>query len=37
MGDSVKMAHKRAYEVLEPIKFSGMQFRRDIGHRAIKK
>ncbi|MBS0335504.1 MAG: phosphoribosylamine--glycine ligase [Proteobacteria bacterium] len=37
MGDSVKMAHKRAYEVLEPIRFAGMQFRRDIGHRAIKK
>jgi len=37
LGDSVKMAHKRAYEVLEPIRFSGMQFRRDIGHRAIKK
>ncbi len=37
LGDSVKMAHKRAYEVLEPIKFSGMQFRRDIGHLAIKK
>jgi phosphoribosylamine--glycine ligase len=37
MGDSVKMAHKRAYEVLEPIRFTGMQFRRDIGHRAIKK
>jgi phosphoribosylamine--glycine ligase len=37
LGDSVKMAQKRAYEALEPIRFSGMQFRRDIGHRAIKK
>ena len=36
-GDSVKMAQKRAYEALEPIHFSGMQFRRDIGHRAIRK
>ncbi len=37
LGDSVKMAQKRAYEALEPIHFSGMQFRRDIGHRAIRK
>ena len=37
LGDSVKMAQKRAYEALEPIRFSGMQFRRDIGHRAIRK
>jgi phosphoribosylamine--glycine ligase len=37
LGDSVRMAQKRAYEALDPIRFSGMQFRRDIGHRAIKK
>ncbi|CAM9866752.1 unnamed protein product [Phaeothamnion confervicola] len=37
LGDSVKMAQKRAYEALEPIRFAGMQFRRDIGHRAIRK
>ena len=37
LGDSVKMAQKRAHEALEPIHFSGMQFRRDIGHRAIRK
>jgi phosphoribosylamine--glycine ligase len=36
MGDSVKMAQRRAYEVLEPIRFAGMQFRRDIGHRAVR-
>ncbi len=35
LGDSVKMAHRRAYEVLEPIRFAGMQFRRDIGHHAM--
>ncbi len=36
LGESVKMAQRRAYEVLEPIRFPGMQFRRDIGHRAIR-
>ena len=37
LGDSVKMAQHRAYEVLETIRFDGAQFRRDIGHRAIKR
>ncbi len=37
LGDSVKMAHRRAYEAVEPIRFAGMQLRRDIGHRAIRK
>ena len=37
LGDSVKMANRRAYEALEPIRFPGMQLRRDIGHRAIRK
>ncbi len=36
LGDSVKMAQKRAYEALAPIRFAGMQFRRDIGYRAIR-
>ncbi len=35
LGDTVKQAQQRAYQVLEPIKFSGMQYRRDIGWRAI--
>ncbi|MFN0164028.1 MAG: phosphoribosylamine--glycine ligase [Burkholderiales bacterium] len=35
LGDSVKIAQKRAYEMLEPIRFDGMQFRRDIGHRGL--
>ncbi len=35
LGDSVKMAQKRAYEVLSQIHFDGMQYRRDIGYRAI--
>ena len=35
LGDSVKMAQQRAYQAVEHIGFDGMQFRRDIGHRAI--
>ena len=35
LGDSVKMAQKRAYETVEKIHFNGAQYRRDIGHRAI--
>jgi phosphoribosylamine--glycine ligase len=35
LGDSVKMAQRRAYQVAEGIHFDGMQFRRDIGHRAM--
>jgi phosphoribosylamine---glycine ligase len=37
LGDSVKMARTRAYEALEPIRFDGMQYRKDIGHRALKR
>ena len=37
LGDNVKAAQKRAYEVLDPISFDGMQCRRDIGFRAIKR
>jgi len=37
LGDSVRMARTRAYEAVERIRFDGMQYRRDIGHRAIKR
>jgi len=37
LGDSLRMARTRAYEAVEQIRFDGMQFRRDIGHRALKK
>ncbi|MBV8465649.1 MAG: phosphoribosylamine--glycine ligase [Burkholderiales bacterium] len=37
LGDSVKMAQKRAYDAIEQITFDGMQFRGDIGFRAIAK
>ncbi|MSP97589.1 MAG: phosphoribosylamine--glycine ligase [Betaproteobacteria bacterium] len=36
LGDSVKLAHKRAYAAVEPIRFAGMQLRRDIGHRGMR-
>ena len=36
LGDSVRTAQQRAYELLNPISFDGAQWRRDIGHRAIK-
>ena len=35
LGDNVKMAQRRAYEIAEGIRFDGMQIRRDIGYRAI--
>ena len=35
LGDSIKMAQRRAYEVVEGIRFEGMQYRRDIGHHAV--
>ena len=37
LGDTVKIAQKRAYEVADSITFDGMQMRRDIGWRAIKR
>jgi phosphoribosylamine--glycine ligase len=35
LGENVKLAADRAYEVVSGIRFEGMQYRRDIGHRAI--
>jgi len=37
LGDSAKLAQQRAYEYLLGIQFDGMQFRHDIGWRAINK
>ena len=37
LGDSVKVAQQRAYELLRGIHFDGAVYRRDIGHRAIKR
>lgn len=36
LGDNVKLAQKQAYHTLSHIHFDGMQFRHDIGWRAIK-
>jgi phosphoribosylamine--glycine ligase len=36
LGDNAKAAQQRAYEHLRTIHFDGAQYRRDIGHRAIK-
>jgi phosphoribosylamine---glycine ligase len=35
LGDTVKAARQRAYESIESIRFNGMQFRTDIGWRAL--
>ena len=37
LGDMVKMAQKRAYEIADGIHFDGCQMRRDIGWRALLK
>ena len=37
LGDSLRIARSRAYEAIERIRYDGMQYRRDIGHRALKK
>jgi phosphoribosylamine--glycine ligase len=35
LGDSVKQAQRAAYAAVADIRFDGMQFRTDIGHRAV--
>ena len=37
LGDTVKQAQTRAYELADKVQFQGMQMRRDIGHRAIRR
>ena len=36
LADTVKAAQAHAYDVLRHIEFAGAQYRRDIGHRAVK-
>lgn len=36
LGDSVRLAQHHAYAALNTISFDGAQWRRDIGHRAVK-
>ena len=35
LGDPLRVAQRIAYDAVDAISFNGMQFRRDIGHRAI--
>jgi phosphoribosylamine--glycine ligase len=35
LGHNVRTAQKRVYEIANRIRFDGMQYRRDIGHRAV--
>ncbi|HEY5637053.1 MAG TPA: phosphoribosylamine--glycine ligase [Burkholderiales bacterium] len=37
LGDSIRIARQRAYETVEQVRFDGMQFRTDLGHRALKR
>lgn len=37
LGANVRAAQMRAYDIAEQIEFDGMQMRRDIGHRAIRR
>lgn len=36
LGETVKFAQSRAYQILDAIKFNGAQYRKDIGYRALK-
>ncbi|PKO93380.1 MAG: phosphoribosylamine--glycine ligase [Betaproteobacteria bacterium HGW-Betaproteobacteria-1] len=36
LGETVKYAQSRAYQIAEEIKFKGAQYRSDIGYRAVK-
>ncbi|WP_227817068.1 phosphoribosylamine--glycine ligase [Nitrogeniibacter aestuarii] len=37
LSDNVRTAQTRAYDIADRIQFSGKQYRRDIGHRAVKR
>ncbi|MEY4908383.1 MAG: hypothetical protein RL260_2101, partial [Pseudomonadota bacterium] len=37
LGDSVRNAQQRAYDAAQGIQYAGMQYRHDIGYRAIKR
>ena len=37
LGDTVRQAQAHAYELVDAIHFDGMQVRRDIGHRGVKR
>ncbi|HND37208.1 MAG TPA: phosphoribosylglycinamide synthetase C domain-containing protein, partial [Nitrosomonas sp.] len=35
LGENIKLAHQRAYDIAHKIQFSGCQMRHDIGYRAM--
>jgi len=37
LGDTIKDAIDRAYEAIKEISFDGVYYRKDIGHRALKR
>lgn len=37
LGDTVRAAQKLAYEAVDQVAFDGAQYRRDIGHRALRR
>ncbi|WP_018413082.1 phosphoribosylamine--glycine ligase [Methyloversatilis thermotolerans] len=37
LGDTVKQAQRSAYALCDTLRFDGAQFRRDIGHRAVRR
>jgi phosphoribosylamine---glycine ligase len=37
LGETIKLAQKRAYEVVEQIRWKDVQYRKDIGWRAVKR
>ncbi len=37
LGDSLRIARTRAYEIADQVRFDGAQYRKDIGHRALRR
>jgi len=37
LGDTVRAAQREAYELVDAIRWDGMQYRHDIGHRAVER
>jgi phosphoribosylamine--glycine ligase len=35
LGQTIKLAQRRAYEAVSGVRFDGMQYRSDIGFRAV--
>jgi phosphoribosylamine--glycine ligase len=35
LADNIRLAQQRAYEVAAQVRFDGVQYRKDIGHRAV--